>query len=55
MYISEKIKTLTAEAEVALAPFFAEVDRISFENTERVMDAVSAHRVAMTNFDGTSG
>ena len=55
MQISNRIKTLTAEAEVALAPYFAEVDRIAFENTERVMDAFREHRVAMTNFDGTSG
>ena len=55
MHISDKIKTLTAEAELALAPYFAEIDRISFENTERVMDAFREHRVAMTNFDGTSG
>ncbi|MBQ1981865.1 MAG: methionine gamma-lyase family protein, partial [Clostridia bacterium] len=55
MHISDKIKTLTAEAEIALAPYFAEIDRISFENTERVMDAFREHRVAMTNFDGTSG
>ena len=40
---------------MALASYFAEVDRIAFENTERVMDAFRAHRVAMTNFDGTSG
>ena len=55
MHISDKIKTLTAEAEIALAPYFAEIDRIAFENTERVMDAFREHRVAMTNFDGTSG
>ena len=55
MHISNRIKTLAAEAEVALAPYFAEIDRVSFENTERVMDAFRAHRVAMTNFDGTSG
>ena len=55
MHISDRIKKLTAEAEVALAPYFAEVDRIAFENTERVMDAFREHRVAMTNFDGTSG
>lgn len=55
MPISERIQALTAKAEEALAPYFAEIDRISLENTKRIMDAFRAHRVAMTNFDGTSG
>ena len=55
MQFSEKILTLAAEAEVALAPYFAHIDRVSFENTQKVMDAFREHRVAMTMFDGTSG
>ena len=55
MQFSDKILTLAAEAEVALAPHFARIDRISFENTQRVMDAFREHRVAATMFDGTRG
>ncbi len=55
MQFSEKILSLSAEAEAALAPHFAHVDRVAFENTQKVMDAFREHRVAMTMFDGTSG
>ncbi len=55
MQFSNKILTLAAEAEIALAPHFAHIDRVSFENTQKVMDAFREHRVAMTMFDGTSG
>ena len=55
MQFSDKILTLSAEAEVALAPHFARIDRVSFENTQKVMDAFREHRVAATMFDGTSG
>ena len=55
MQFSDKILTLAAEAEIALAPHFAHIDCVSFENTQKVMDAFREHRVAMTMFDGTSG
>ena len=55
MQFSNKILTLASEAEAALAPHFAHIDRVSFENTQKVMDAFREHRVAMTMFDGTSG
>lgn len=55
MQISEKIWTLAAEAEAALAPHFARIDEIAFRNTCRVMDAFREHRVAANNFDSTSG
>ena len=55
MRFSEKIIELTAEAEAALAPHFARIDRVAFDNTQKVMDAFREHRVAMTMFDGTSG
>jgi len=55
MQFSDKILTLAAEAEAALTPHFAHIDRVSFENTQKVMDAFREHRVAMTMFDGTSG
>jgi len=47
--------TLTARAERELAPIFADIDCISFENTKRVMDAFREHRVDDSCFAGTSG
>ncbi len=55
MQISPEILSLARDAEKALAPRFAEIDRIAFENTQKVMDAFREHRVAATYFDGTSG
>ena len=55
MIFSEKINQLAAEAEVALAPHFARIDRISFENTQKVMDAFREHRVSDGMFQSTSG
>ena len=55
MQFSDKINSLTASAERDLAPIFARIDKISFENTNKVMDAFREHRVAATNFDTTSG
>ena len=51
----ERIAALTAEAEEKLADIFAEIDRISFENTKKVMDTFKAHRVSETMFNATSG
>ena len=55
MQFSQRINEIAAEAEKALAPIFAKIDQISFENTNKVMDAFREHRVAATNFDTTSG
>ena len=49
------LTTLTARAERELAPIFADIDRIAFENTRRVMDAFREHRVDASCFAGTSG
>lgn len=46
---------LAAKAERELADIFADVDRISFENTKRVMDAFRNNRVDDSCFAGTSG
>ncbi|MBQ2707867.1 MAG: methionine gamma-lyase family protein [Clostridia bacterium] len=46
---------LTARAERELTPIFADIDRIAFENTKRVMDAFREHRVDDSCFAGTSG
>ena len=37
MDFSKKITDLAAEAEIALTQRFAEIDKISFINTERIM------------------
>ncbi len=55
MQFSEKITTLAREAEEALRPIFDEIDEVSYQNTQKVMDAFREHRVAATNFDTTSG
>lgn len=55
MIFSDKINRLAAEAEEKLAPHFARIDRISFENTQKVMDAFREHRVSDGMFQSTSG
>lgn len=55
MEFSEYLLNLTAEAESALAERFAEIDRISFENTKKVMAAFANHRVSEAMFNPTSG
>ena len=55
MEFSQYLLDLTAKAEVALAPRFAEIDRISFANTRRIMDAFREHRVSEAMFNPTSG
>ncbi len=55
MIFSEKINRLATEAEAKLASRFAEIDRISFSNTQKVMDAFRTHRVSDRMFQSTSG
>lgn len=55
MQFSDRILKLTAEAEVALAERFADIDRISFENTKKIMDSFREHRVSEAVFNPTSG
>ncbi|MBQ2308906.1 MAG: methionine gamma-lyase family protein [Clostridia bacterium] len=55
MQFSDKILELAREAEIALAPIFARVDEISFENTKKIMDAFREHRVSEPLFAATSG
>ena len=55
MQFSEKILNLTAKAEEALAPQFAQIERTAFANTVRVMDAFRTHRVDEAMFNPTSG
>ncbi len=46
---------LAQKAERELSDIFADIDRISFENTKRVMDAFRNNRVDDSCFAGTSG
>ncbi len=55
MKFSDQINALALEAEEKLAPIFAQIDRISYENTNKVMDAFREHRVSDTMFHSTSG
>ena len=55
MEFSEKLLALTAEAEAALGDRFAELDKISFINTNKIMDAFREHRVSEAMFNPTSG
>ncbi len=55
MQISDTIRGLVLEAETALSAIFAGIDTVSFQNTQKVMDAFRNHRVAANYFDGTSG
>ena len=55
MQYSNEILTLAEQAEKDLAPHFARIDRIAFENTQRVMDAVREFRVSDAMFGSTSG
>ncbi len=55
MEFSEKILSLAEEAESALSQRFAEIDRVAFDNTKKVMDAFREHRVSEAMFNPTSG
>ncbi len=52
---SEKILTLTKEAETALAARFAQFDATAFAGTQRVLTAFAEHRVSESYFAGTNG
>ncbi len=51
----EKISALVREAEEKLSDIFAEIDKISFANTKKIMDSFKAHRVSETMFNATTG
>ena len=55
MEISQKVQTLAAQAEKALSDIFARIDRISFENTQKIMNSFKEHRVSEAVFNPTSG
>ena len=55
MEFSQELLELAARAESDLAPIFARIDGIAFENTKKVMDAFREHRVSEAMFNPTSG
>ena len=55
MQFSDTVCKLAAEAEAALAEHFSRIDRISFENTQRVMDSFRRFRVSESLFQSSSG
>ena len=55
MEISEKVYDLVAEAERELAGIFAEIDKVSFENTAKIMELFKEYKVSEAMFNPTSG
>ena len=55
MEYSQRVLSLVAQAEREMSDFFAEIDRISFENTKKIMDSFKEHRVSEAVFNPTSG
>ncbi len=51
----EELYTLAESAESALSAQFSEIDRISFVNTKKVMDAFAEFRVSESLFASSSG
>ena len=55
MEYSQRVLSLVVQAERDMADIFAEIDRISFENTKKIMDSFKEHRVSEAVFNPTSG
>ena len=55
MTFSDKTLTLAREAEAALSDIFAEIDRVSYIGTCRVLDAFREERVSDACFGSTTG
>lgn len=55
MDFSEKLIELSNKAECALSDRFAEIDKLSFYNTNRILDAFRRNRVSAAMLEGTSG
>ena len=51
----EKLERLAAEAEEQILPRFREIDRVSEQNTRRVLEAFRKHRVSEACFAGSTG
>ena len=55
LQISDRVRTLAAQAEGALKEQFARIDAVAEHNTQRVLAAFQTHRVAESYFAGTTG
>ncbi len=55
LQISEKTRTLAAQAEADLKEQFTNVDTIAQTNSEKVLDAFQTFRVAESDFAGSTG
>ena len=55
MLFCDSINRLAREAEAALGTRFAEIEAVSFENTQRVMDSFRRFRVSESMFQSSSG
>lgn len=55
MEFSESLLKLAQKAEAALAERFSAIDRVSFDNTQKIMEAFRVHRVTEAMFNPTSG
>ncbi len=53
--MNEQLSLLTKEAETELASLYADLDAVSFSNTEKIMKAFREHRVSEAIFAPTSG
>lgn len=53
--MEEKLLAMAQRVEVALRERFAEIDRIAFHHTEKVLNAFAEERVQAGDFSGTTG
>ena len=52
MQFSNQVLTLANKAEKALAPIFSDIDAVSFENTQKIMNAFRENRVSEAGGEG---
>ena len=55
LQISERVRALATEAQAGLRGQFDRIDAIAEENTQKVLAAFQKHRVAESDFAGTTG
>ena len=55
MNFSNELIEISRRADAELADIFAEIDAVSFYNTDRIIDAFREHRVSDAMFGATSG
>ena len=55
MVFSEKLLSIAKEAEKELADIYGDIEKVSLENTAKVLSAFRNHRVSDSMFQGTTG